>query len=100
PRPPISPLFPYTTLFRSHAIEAIEKGVAVLLVKMDDNLGVGMVGAKAVSGRDHLRAQFYKVVDLAVEDDGDSAVFVEHWLLTSGDRKSTRLNSSHLGISY
>src|SRR5437899_4760752 len=55
--PPISTLFPYTTLFRS------------VLVKMDAVFSAG--GEKLLGPR----------------------VFAR-------DRKSTRLNSSHLGISY
>src|SRR5437899_5509201 len=66
--PPISTLFPYTTLFRSdHRRGAAHPaGCAV-----EQHL-------EAVAGRSHLAAA--EAVDL--------------------DRKSTRLNSSHLGISY
>src|SRR5438309_8585920 len=60
PRPPRSTLFPYTTLFRSHALE----NVTVPHGRPDYlDPGVG-----------HRRDQ--------------------------GDRKSTRLNSSHSSISY
>src|SRR5262245_63647528 len=72
-RPPRSTLFPYTTLFRSHAdmrrdhqrgLRCHEKRVAVGL-RLGDRVGADAAGrAGAV------------------------------------DRKSTRLNSSHLGISY
>src|SRR5436853_7924134 len=57
-RPPRSTLFPYTTLFRSEALQGVELRQAQ-----------------------------------AVVDPGGVAVAVL-------DRKSTRLNSSHLGISY
>src|SRR5437899_7176315 len=81
-RPPTSTLFPYTTLFRSgHGQHG----------------GVGFVGSRR------------RVIDLAVS--------LDHFLVIAagavgfrftdqgfphalGDRKSTRLNSSHLGISY
>src|SRR2546426_1383806 len=68
-RPPRSTLFPYTTLFRSHA--PLER------------LDLGERGAR----------------------DGDErhiAVVQEHagGIVVIGDRKSTRLNSSHLVISY
>src|SRR5258705_9428344 len=75
-RPPRSTLFPYTTLFRSH----IDAG-----------------------REEHLEAV---VPDLAVrERDGAGHGGVLPWLSSSSmtepiDRKSTRLNSSHLGISY
>src|SRR5437899_3985913 len=71
-RPPRSTLFPYTTLFRSLEGRA-ERGNEVVRQLADEADGVGET--KPVSVADiHLAGQ--------------------------GDRKSTRLNSSHLGISY
>src|SRR5258708_31648584 len=61
-RPPRSTLFPYTTLFRSppaaavperegeHAAQVLDAGVAVVLVEVDDDLGVGVRG-EAVPAR-------------------------------------------------
>src|SRR2546430_3705038 len=90
-RPPRSTLFPYTTLFRSHAsmrwtgrtwvvkdlgsrygtfvnMQALQPGVPVPLRR----------GARLAFGRDK-----------------------RTWLMSDdGDRKSTRLNSSHSQISY
>src|SRR5688500_19803708 len=73
-RPPLRPpLFPYTTLFRS-----------------DRRLPPGTVGARGIepqrsacSGRGPRRATVIAVDDALLQD-----------------RKSTRLNSSHLVISY
>src|SRR5947199_5410773 len=71
-RPPRSTLFPYTTLFRSN------------LVRLDHDL-VGAMdaldpGGPVAKGRvDTLHPQIRRLEQ---------------------DRKSTRLNSSHLGISY
>src|SRR2546430_9558408 len=79
-RPPRSTLFPYTTLFRS----ADDEG-AFLEIGNDDN-ALGLV--KQVL-RDGLV--------------GDAHHFLEGLgcgLQTLGDRKSTRLNSSHSQISY
>src|SRR2546430_11642907 len=70
-RPPRSTLFPYTTLFRSRLHE-IDAG---------DELGDGMLDLDA---RVHL-------------DEVELPVLVEE---LHGDRKSTRLNSSHSQISY
>src|SRR5947199_1464544 len=69
-RPPRSTLFPYTTLFRSQ-----HKAGAIVEAEV---LGIVLVARQ----RD--------------------ALVREHALqrLTVLDRKSTRLNSSHLGISY
>src|SRR2546426_5309175 len=70
-RPPRSTLFPYTTLFRS----------PYTLVN------------------DH-RTEL-KVSDVQKVMDGDLDPFIEAYLKRFGrDRKSTRLNSSHLVISY
>src|SRR2546430_9569604 len=73
-RPPRSTLFPYTTLFRSHA-EA-------------DRLFLEDIGGGFL--QDQLPDA---VIDRQDFIDAGSA-------LVSGDRKSTRLNSSHSQISY
>src|SRR5690349_24759149 len=70
-RPPRPTLFPYTTLFRSHDL--------VLDPEHDVTRGV------ACSGRDR--------------SDGRAEVLLVHHQV-GGDRKSTRLNSSHVEISY
>src|SRR5256885_11846482 len=69
-RPPRSTLFPYTTLFRSRRPGVVE---------------------------------FKPIVVVAVGRVGDGARVAGHPLVEGhghGDRKSTRLNSSHLVISY
>src|SRR5258705_6839879 len=76
-RPPRSTLFPYTTLFRSYFIarsNAAQLGVtdAAGATEQDSNVAT-TVGSHVVAA-DMVRNQI--------------------------DRKSTRLNSSHLGISY
>src|SRR5256885_10975385 len=80
-RPPRSTLFPYTTLFRSEA----------------HRLG-RRVAAHAI-GSDGIAAALRAGVNTIEHGDGmtDSLIDV---LLAKGDRKSTRLNSSHLVISY
>src|SRR5256885_11333733 len=80
-RPPRSTLFPYTTLFRSspevHAAHALQHGARV----------VGLACADAAAGQHHV---------------GQGGGFAQALLQGLGlvDRKSTRLNSSHLVISY
>src|SRR5256885_3784507 len=77
-RPPRSTLFPYTTLFRS----AVERG-------LDIRLELG----------EHCNAPLFRIVDVFRHDIQLGAVAGReaHRL---ADRKSTRLNSSHLVISY
>src|SRR3989454_3760421 len=70
-RPPRSTLFPYTTLFRSHLGE--ERREAGALDRLAGREAQPPVRAAVERARER--------------DDG-------------GDRKSTRLNSSHLVISY
>src|SRR3712207_8556781 len=84
-RPPRSTLFPYTTLFRSvgeplvvEAHEMEDRGVEVV----DVHPAVDGAEAQLVGG----------AVDVPALD---AAAGQPH-----GDRKSTRLNSSHANISY
>src|SRR5437660_6239773 len=72
-RPPRSTLFPYTTLFRSNIV--------------DDGNDRATIGHRQ-------RAAWQEVV-LHIDDEKNVAIR-EH----VGDRKSTRLNSSHVAISY
>src|SRR5256885_8112302 len=85
-RPPRSTLFPYTTLFRSHPID----------IRVDDDRARRR--ARRVRGRaDPHPARLGPRVDLgrrARQGGGREA----H--RRGQDRKSTRLNSSHLVISY
>src|SRR3712207_7325940 len=83
-RPPRSTLFPYTTLFRS-ALE--DQGLTEIVVPWVSLLGfvlaaalVGVVAA-VVPARRAARLDVLRAI-------------------TTEDRKSTRLNSSHANISY
>src|SRR2546430_4238351 len=81
-RPPRSTLFPYTTLFRS-------LGSAKRIAKQT----VGVVrrrqsATERINGR-----QFHIAVEFLPKCDARSPT-------AGGDRKSTRLNSSHSQISY
>src|SRR5207249_7596424 len=74
PRPPSSTLFPYTTLFRSH-------------------VDVGAVADEERLVDPDVQAAQRLVEDLALGlPPADGEIFE--------DRKSTRLNSSHVSISY
>src|SRR2546426_2645293 len=69
-RPPRSTLFPYTTLFRSRQSRA-------QLVQSEKLASIGQMAAAVAHGLRNPQAS-----------------------LRAADRKSTRLNSSHLVISY
>src|SRR2546422_10724864 len=97
-RPPRSPLFPYTTLFRSWLRRyAAQEGI---------DLRQSYACADSHSDLPLLRA-----VGNPVVVSPDSALYryakrrrwpIEEWSMSKGmpDRKSTRLNSSHGYISY
>src|SRR3712207_8348922 len=84
-RPPRSTLFPYTTLFRSrHPRDRLrERARAGAAVPLDRRADGGDRGGDRGDAGDRPRAG---------PDDRDDA--------RRGDRKSTRLNSSHANISY
>src|SRR5690625_6058046 len=88
-RRPISTLFPYTTLFRSLTVAATQDVAAFLRDRGHD--------VRAYSG------QTEQAERLAAEDDllnNRVKALVATSALGMGDRKSTRLNSSHVAISY
>src|SRR3712207_7639778 len=86
-RPPRSTLFPYTTLFRSAEAPVAPQRDVVL----GDLVALGQVGIEVVLAvEDRARGE------PAVEREPDHEREVDGL----GDRKSTRLNSSHANISY
>src|SRR5207253_9030606 len=89
-RPPTSPLFPYTTLFRSEAWE-VEANLAQIErdILRESQLVGGVRQDRVV---DHLRI----AIALRLHGRGAKTKFG----MFVGDRKSTRLNSSHVAISY
>src|SRR3712207_8808216 len=86
-RPPRSTLFPYTTLFRS------------VRASWGDMTLVAPVGDLTGDGLPDLMARNAAGVDRVFPSDGRTG-FTRAYTVTSQDRKSTRLNSSHANISY
>src|SRR3712207_7263400 len=76
-RPPRSTLFPYTTLFRSEAIQVLG--------------GYGYT-------KEFPAERFYR--DAKVTEIYEGTSEIQRLVIARGDRKSTRLNSSHANISY
>src|SRR5690348_17995680 len=81
-RPPRSTLFPYTTLFRSGVIMALDP---------PEHTRLRTLVAKAFTQRrvEQLRPRIRELAEGLADA-----------LVTHEDRKSTRLNSSHPSISY
>src|SRR5262245_62473269 len=86
-RPPASTLFPYTTLFRSR-LEDPELALAV-----DLEVREGVTHGVDVADLTRQVEQQLLTLDQVLHGVAAHVGDVE-------DRKSTRLNSSHLGISY
>src|SRR2546427_2648829 len=86
-RPPRSTLFPYTTLFRSRPA-GIGRDAGAAVPRGD--------ASRVLAPRAGRRQAGASVPDLlCAERDGHGVLAAER-----GDRKSTRLNSSHSQISY
>src|SRR5205814_7891198 len=88
PRPPTSTLFPYTTLFRSSPKVSV-LGLVANGWDQDIDNNSGKTGG--------FRLQVFPSPGLAV---AGGVLYGPEQDATNRDRKSTRLNSSHLGISY
>src|SRR5436853_4962359 len=92
-RPPRSTLFPYTTLFRSRRLTMWDNDVPLMAT----------VDAEPVAGdwllqpREAAFLRMFQTADKAKDGRPKDANMERS---TALDRKSTRLNSSHLGISY
>src|SRR5256885_9482843 len=95
-RPPRSTLFPYTTLFRSDLVggRGLEAGDPERIGELDV-VGAQQLGRVVIARVDDL-LPLADHPQLLVVEDGDlhrNPVLDQDW-------KSTRLNSSHLAMSY
>src|SRR5437660_5557102 len=87
--PPTSTLFPYTTLFRSSQRERKKNRVSRRHIRNGNSVC-------------HLRfPTILRHIDVAGECRTSELAQIErHHRMFGADRKSTRLNSSHVAISY
>src|SRR5439155_27362809 len=96
PRPPRSTLFPYTTLFRSIAGLAIVQGQAEEGGGILNEPGVSLTVNRCTFTGDHADGGIFGTgFGGGILNEGTATV-----LACTLDRKSTRLNSSHVAISY
>src|SRR5207249_12323606 len=98
-RLPSSTLFPYTTLFRSSRSMA-KRRLDTLLTERGLFPSRSRAAASVIAGEVHVglgRRRAQKPGELV--DAGDPLSVAERPAFVS-DRKSTRLNSSHVSISY
>src|SRR5699024_12152922 len=89
PRPPSSTLFPYTTLFRSFVVS-----LSLIATRAETLTVAGQLSAMTQGVGYTITAALLFSSGIAY---GKNPIGV---LAIIGDRKSTRLNSSHVSISY
>src|SRR5207249_12070104 len=94
--PPSSPLFPYTTLFRSLALKALGCRVIWLEGIDVDDSDTSPAGRRRRRGGSAVDC--VATLKTRLEPYGLADTLALYAL--NGDRKSTRLNSSHVSISY
>src|SRR5256885_10266623 len=86
-RPPRSTLFPYTTLFRSRSVTHALGHL--------NGVGVG----EYIAPKHVVRCRCTRTIPIQLRDQARDAMG-QRLVVPLLDRKSTRLNSSHLVISY
>src|SRR5207249_11756079 len=88
-RPPLPPLFPYTTLFRSNSPASTSS-------ETPDRAGTSVSPCRKTFRRSRTTT-----IDIAGGvPHANGPVKPNPWVPNVSDRKSTRLNSSHVSISY
>src|SRR5438270_8675498 len=92
-RPPISTLFPYTTLFRSLMSPAPMR----TLSGGNSIIEAALMGVK-IKPNGHITSDNHPDHPVAIQEPAGLAR--RCWSVFDLDRKSTRLNSSHSQISY
>src|SRR3712207_7087953 len=85
-RPPISTLFPYTTLFRSNTVSKVEEAFRLIAGKSTSDVEMGLATFSN------------EIADHVFEI--KTSLPTRCLAKSEEDRKSTRLNSSHANISY
>src|SRR5439155_25276120 len=98
--PPRSTLFPYTTLFRSVLafVRALEQGVFSGAISEQLAIAVANENRCPYCLAGHTAAGLARGLDAEAVADARAARSADP--KTEADRKSTRLNSSHVAISY
>src|SRR5690606_41832155 len=99
-RPPPSTLFPYTTLFRSHD-DCQEPGAVVPEERLSQRRGEieKDLNSSPISASLCESQPFFACYSIRRPDE-EQGTKTGEGVSASRDRKSTRLNSSHVKISY
>src|SRR5699024_12871085 len=94
--PPL-PLFPYTTLFRSHNAGRSQMAAGWLRHLAGDRIEVRSAGSMPVEQINPVAVEAMLEVGIDITAEQPKVLTAE---ACRTDRKSTRLNSSHVSISY
>src|SRR5690606_41287657 len=98
-RPPSSTLCPYTTLFRSDLPKRDLTGAAIFWEgQMYNPSRLVLAFVRSAMEQGAVAVNYAEAEKLLLSDEAVDAVRIRDHL--TGDRKSTRLNSSHVKISY
>src|SRR5207253_9221083 len=92
--PPKSSLFPYTTLFRSH-----DRGVSDFAALKEDFIDITDGRSAALPDELH-DFELLRGKRVVFGTHSKYLVLINSYVKGKRDRKSTRLNSSHVAISY
>src|SRR5207249_8270812 len=95
-----SPLFPYTTLFRSSQVQQFACNGSVRRSFEDQWRGVHVLGHAIGDHADTGREVGDVEIEIATEIGALGRNQGRESIAAREDRKSTRLNSSHVSISY
>src|SRR5690606_40646606 len=96
--PPSPTLFPYTTLFRSHSPPPRRSESVAQESAVHGDAFAGDVTGRRQAQETHRRRHFLRFPDPAHRRARDHFLVIVR--IRKRDRKSTRLNSSHVKISY
>src|SRR2546426_8032555 len=99
-RPPRSTLFPYTTLFRSARPRGPRRRAAARRGGPGRALPERLAARGPAPGDAHARGVMALHIALVEPQIPPNTGNIARLCAATGDRKSTRLNSSHLVISY
>src|SRR5256885_2929226 len=99
-RPPRSTLFPYTPLFRSHLRDQVDDDRENAEVDSHRAQHIGAGPELLVDREDCIPPQGEDNAGSPRQQQPDDRAAVRAMVADETDRKSTRLNSSHLVISY
>src|SRR5207253_7822636 len=99
-RLPIATFFPYTTLFRSEMWNLIHMGYVPLKLVMGTAVySLGIVGGLKAALKSFTRGEVNELTTLIYDAREHAIDLISREASAIGDRKSTRLNSSHVAIS-